>query len=199
MAELTTVYPHPPRPGRSLIARVSSSPINYWATLVTDALAAVAFGVLAAMQYSGSVLAVPLLVIAGFFLWGLFEYALHRWILHGMLTAPRREHARHHGDPEAPVSTPVMVMPILAVILWGALALVTSAGISAVLIFGVYAGYNYYAVVHHLQHHWPSALERSRFFGYRLHVHRIHHRDPGVDFGISSSLWDRVFGTFQGR
>lgn len=199
MAELTTAFPHPPRREPSLIARVASSRINYWATLVTDALAAVAFGIVAAMQYSGSIIVVPILLVVGFFLWGLFEYALHRWILHGMLTTPRREHARHHGDPEAPVSTPVLVIPFLATVLWGALAYVTSTGFAAVLVFGIYAGYNYYAVVHHLQHHWPSGLERSRFFGHRLRVHRIHHRDPGVDFGISSSIWDRVFGTFQGR
>jgi sterol desaturase/sphingolipid hydroxylase (fatty acid hydroxylase superfamily) len=182
--------------GRSLLERVASSPINYWGAMVTDAFAATAFACLGAVWYAGPLYAAPLLIVAGFLGWTFFEYVLHRWLLHGIFNAPRREHARHHGHPRAPISTPVLTVTLGAIALWALATLVLSRGGAALLVFGTYAGYNYFALVHHLQHHYPSVLARSPWFGHQLRMHELHHRHPELLFGISSSLWDRVFGTF---
>lgn len=186
-----------PRPHPSLAVRVASSPINYWAALVTDAVAAVVFGLLGALWYSGSLLVAAVLVPAGFLLWGLFEYILHRWVLHGFSSPARREHSRHHGQPQATISTPVLVIPFLATVICVLVALVMPRGAAALLTFGIYAGYNYFAIVHHLQHHRPGALSNSRFFARQLRLHEVHHERPDVHFGISTSIWDYVFGTVQ--
>lgn len=185
------------RPQLSLAVRVASSPINYWAALITDAVAAAVFGVVGAIWYSGSLLVAAVLVPLGFLLWGFFEYVLHRWVLHGFHSPARREHSRHHGQPRAPISTPCLVIPFLAVVMCALLASVMPRGAAALLTFGIYLGYNYFAIVHHLQHHRPGALSGTWFFGRQLRLHEVHHQHPHVYFGISTSIWDHVFGTVQ--
>ena len=76
-------------PDRSLLGRVTTSPYNYWGSFVTDALAASVFGWLGATRYEGSLLVGVALVVIGFLAWTLFEYFLHRWVLHGWQKAAR--------------------------------------------------------------------------------------------------------------
>ena len=184
---------------RSLLEQVACSPINYWATLVTDVLAAFAFAWFGATRYSGSWIIAVVIVVGGMIGWGFIEYLLHRWVLHGIFLAIRREHGRHHGQPQAPISTPWLVIPICATATCAALSLAMPLGAAALLTFGIYAGYNYFAIVHHLLHHRPATLARSRYFEVHLRLHEIHHREPDVHFGISNSVWDRLFGTFRAR
>ena len=181
-------------PDRSIIGRVTASPINYWATFVTDAAGAAAFGWLGATRYRGSIALAALLVVGGFLSWTLIEYLLHRWVLHGWPTAAR-EHAKHHRDTRALISTPLMTIPLCAVMVLAVLAFATSIGTAALATFGLYLGYNYFVIVHHLQHFHPELLARSSLFGRNLRLHQLHHRHPDRHFGISSSIWDRAFGS----
>jgi sterol desaturase/sphingolipid hydroxylase (fatty acid hydroxylase superfamily) len=179
-------------PNRSLLGRVTTSPINYWGSFVTDGIAAAAFGWLGATRYHGS-LAVGLLLVAGGVLaWTLLEYLIHRWLLHGWPKAAR-EHAKHHRDAHALVATPMMVIGLMLLAIFAGVALATSIGEAALLTFGMYVGYNYFVIVHHLQHFHPELLARSGLFQRNLRLHEIHHRHPDTHFGISNSIWDRVF------
>jgi cyclopropane-fatty-acyl-phospholipid synthase len=187
------------RTGRSLLERVACNPINYWAALVTDVVAAAVFGVVAAMWYSGPWLTAIALFAGGIVAWTLFEYLLHRWLLHGAIAAIRREHARHHGQPKATISTPTFVIPICATLVAAALSTILSAGEAVLLTFGIYAGYNYFAIIHHMLHHHPDVLGRISYYEEQVRLHDIHHAEPEVLFGISNSLWDRVFRTFPAR
>ncbi len=180
----------------TLIERVATSPLNYRATLVLDPVLALAFAFYGVAAYRGMLLPAVACVVIGFMAWGFLEYLLHRWLLHGVLVAPRREHAKHHSAPSATVSTPFVVIPMGAAAICGGLALLLPSGVAALITFGVYAGYNYFAIVHHLLHHRPEALERSRWFAAHVRFHDAHHRRPDLHFGISSALWDRLFGTF---
>jgi sterol desaturase/sphingolipid hydroxylase (fatty acid hydroxylase superfamily) len=180
----------------TLIERIATSPLNYRATLIADPLAALAFAIYGAAAYDGAVFSAIVFVVIGFMAWGLLEYALHRWLLHGVLAAPRREHAKHHGAPTAMVSTPLLVVPIGAFVIYLTLALLLQSGVAALITFGIYAGYNYFAIVHHLLHHRHDALARSRWFEAQVRLHDAHHLRPDLHFGISSGLWDRLFGTF---
>jgi sterol desaturase/sphingolipid hydroxylase (fatty acid hydroxylase superfamily) len=177
---------------RSLIGRVTTSPINYWGSIVTDAMLAAAFGWLGATRYHGSLIVAALLVAGGVLLWTLVEYLLHRCLLHGWAKAAR-EHAKHHRDTHALIATPLMVMPLLAVLIFAALAYATSMGDAALLMFGLYGGYNYFVIVHHMQHFHPELLARSSLFERNLRLHELHHRHPGTHFGISCSIWDWAF------
>lgn len=184
-------------PDRSLLGRVTASPFNYWATFVTDAIAAAAFGWLGATRYRGSLVVGVVLVIGGFFSWTLIEYLLHRCILHGLPIAAR-EHAKHHRDTRALISTPLLMIPFLALVVFAAIAVATSIGDAALVTFGLYAGYNYFVIVHHMQHFHPELLSRSSLFGRNLRMHELHHRRPDTHYGISVGFWDRVFGSSEG-
>jgi cyclopropane-fatty-acyl-phospholipid synthase len=184
---------------RSLLQRVACSPINYWAAMVTDVVAAAVLAWLGAVWYSGPAIVAVFLVLGGLVSWGFLEYLLHRWILHGIFSAIRKEHARHHGQPRATISTPCLVIPACATLTCATLATVMSPGSAALATFGVYVGYNYFAIVHHLLHHRPATLARLRYFEGQVNIHELHHREPQVHFGISYSVWDRLFGTFRAQ
>jgi len=180
---------------RSLLDRMASSSLNYRAAFVTDAIAAVAFGWFGVTRYKGPIGAAAIFIVAGLLLWSLLEYLLHRWLLHGPLLVARREHAKHHRDAQATVATPLLLIPIVMSLIFTGLALLTSSAAAALVTFGVYAGYNYFAIVHHMQHFHPDLLVRTRVFRRQLRMHELHHRHPGSHFGISTSIWDRVFGS----
>jgi hypothetical protein len=103
-------------------------------------------------------------VIVGFMSSGLLEYVLHRWVLHGPFSMASRGHSQHHAEPRTLISTPLFVIMTGALAIWGLLGLVLPGGIAALLVFGLYAGYNYFALVHHWQHHRGKDLACVTYF-----------------------------------
>jgi sterol desaturase/sphingolipid hydroxylase (fatty acid hydroxylase superfamily) len=186
----------PERKDRPLIDRMTSSPVNYWASMVIDLCVAGAFAYWGARWHSGPFAVAVATVILGLSIWTLVEYLMHRYVLHGSWGPPSRGHREHHRRPRSMISTPVLTIAISLTFLWVVLASTAPRGITALLLFGIYAGYNYFAVVHHLQHHHGSFLERFRFFAVPLRLHLLHHHRPDMHFGITTSFWDRVLGTF---
>lgn len=135
------------------------------------------------------------LVVLGAAAWTLIEYALHRFVLHG-LEPFLSWHAEHHERPTALMSTPTLLsisLVALLVFLPGLLA----AGFwpASALTLGVSAGYLAYALVHHATHHWRSL---GPWMTRRKRWHARHHHMAGC-YGVSSSFWDRVFGTTGDR
>jgi cyclopropane-fatty-acyl-phospholipid synthase len=179
------------------LERVVYSSANYWIGLLGDMLGGLAFLVLGLYLFSGPTLVAVAAVAAGFATWGLLEYVLHRWVLHGPPSIPRRGHARHHADARALISTPLLVIAIGTVAIWALLALAFPAGIAAFLVFGLYSGYNYYVLLHHLQHHQGKTLARLAYWRRLGRLHDIHHRRQTVNYGTTTSIWDRLLGTFQ--
>jgi len=131
---------------------------------------------------------------AGLVLWSALEYVLHRIALHRMpFFSPM--HALHHASPLALIGTPTwMSVPILSagVLLpaWLSLGFNVANG----LMVGVMLGYWWYGIVHHVIHH--GALPGSTYFNQLRAWHMRHHYSPkGGNFGVTTTLWDRVFGT----
>ena len=186
--------------GRRLVGtlnRIVSSSANYWAAMLSDLVAALGFLALGLNWFSGSWVVAASLVIAGFLSLGLLEYIVHRWVLHGKPSMATRGHAQHHAEPRALISTPLFVIMAGALVIWGALGLVLPAGLAALLVFGLYAGYNYFALVHHLQHHRGKDVAFIAYLHRLERLHHLHHARQVVNFGISTTIWDRLFGTFQ--
>ena len=129
-------------------------------------------------------------VIAGFMSLGLLEYVLHRWVLHGPPSMAKRGHAQHHAESRALISTPLFVIMTGALAMWGLLGLVLPAGVAALLVFGLYAGYNYFALVHHWQHHRGKDLACAAYLRRLERLHHLHHHRQVVNFGISTTIWD---------
>src|ERR1700685_4095137 len=141
------------------------------------------------------------LVAAGYALWTLFEYWLHRvlfpfepqegfgarlhWIIHGI-------HHDHPNDPMRLVMPPAVSLPLAALFIW-VFSLVL--GTPAFLPFGAgfLAGYLFYDMLHyHVHHHRPTTALGKRLR--ELHM-RHHFQDHERGYGVSAPFWDHVFGT----
>jgi sterol desaturase/sphingolipid hydroxylase (fatty acid hydroxylase superfamily) len=131
--------------------------------------------------------------------WTLVEYVLHRWVFHyePRTTWGQRLHFLAHGihhdyprDRTRLVMPPAVSVP-LAVVFW---ALFRGAGPWADAAFaGFVLGYVCYDAIHYAAHHLtlpgPVGAALKRY-------HLLHHyRDDTRGFGVTSPLWDLVFGT----
>lgn len=140
-------------------------------------------------------------VLGGLFFWTLAEYALHRYIFHfyGNSELTRRFqfliHGLHHDDPVDPTR---LVMPpaaavILAVILYSGFRLVLGHSWVDPFFAGFVIGYLCYDYIHYGIHHFHP---RSRLGKWVKKHHMLHHfATPEARWGVSSPLWDYVFGT----
>ncbi len=131
---------------------------------------------------------------AGLGVWTLLEYAAHRFVLHHV-PGFARLHALHHAAPTDLVGTPTWVsLPIIVATVLVPLLLTREFDLASGATAGVMAGYLWYTVVHHAIHHWHP---RHHTYLYRAkHRHAMHHhsRQEG-NYGVTTSLWDRAFGT----
>ena len=186
--------------GRILLGaldRIVYASANYWVAMLSDLAAALAWLVLGLDRFSGPRVVAGGVVIVGFICSGLLEYVVHRWVLHGPPSMASRGHAQHHAEPRALISTPLFVVMTGALAIWGLLGLMLPVGVAALLVFGLYAGYNYFALVHHWQHHHGKDLACVAYLRRLERLHHLHHHRQVVNFGISTTMWDRLFGTFQ--
>lgn len=121
------------------------------------------------------------LFIAGVVAWTLAEYVVHRFVLHGLIPT---QHALHHANPDA------AVLNIFWQI-WACFALIYLTAGGAFLAGGLVA-YAWYLFVHHCTHrgHDKSPLPL-------LEHHRRHHKFATRNYGVSTTLWDRVFSTIS--
>lgn len=168
---------------------------GYFADFVVYAVAstglALLLAVVAPYQRRTELLAYALL---GLVAWTLVEYVLHRFVLHG-LQPFKTWHAEHHRRPRALIGTPTILSTVLIVALVFLPALVLSdLWRASALTFGLLTGYLVYALVHHATHHWRAHNAWSR----RIKRHHALHHSPvatAARYGVTSALWDVVFGT----
>lgn len=135
-----------------------------------------------------------LLVLLGLICWTLLEYLLHRFVLHGLWPFSLW-HAAHHRRPRALICAPTWLSASLICLFVFLPALVLlGAWRAQALTLGVLAGYFGYTLIHHATHHWR--LGRFAWARQRKRWHAWHHGRSGpVCYGVSSGLWDHVFGT----
>ena len=157
---------------------------------------------LAAWSFSkASVLLTIALVIAGYALWTLFEYWLHRivfhfepdhglgarlhWIIHGV-------HHDHPNDPMRLVMPPAVSIPLGAAV-FGLLYLIFGGHYAPGIGAGFFVGYLVYDMMHYYLHHFRPHGRLGRMLRER-HM-RHHFQDHTRGFGISAPYWDNVFRT----
>jgi sterol desaturase/sphingolipid hydroxylase (fatty acid hydroxylase superfamily) len=109
----------------------------------------------------------------------LVEYVVHRFVLHGF--API-EHRLHHANPDGAVLTIFWQIGICFALIY------LIAG--GAFIAGALVAYAWYLFVHHCAHHGPDKLPLPL-----LKHHQSHHRFANRNYGVSTTLWDHVFGT----
>jgi sterol desaturase/sphingolipid hydroxylase (fatty acid hydroxylase superfamily) len=125
--------------------------------------------------------------------WTIVEYLMHRFVFH-RVPFIRDMHEAHHQNHEDLVGTPA----------WLSLPALAAAGLGLVGVFGFPAGsalttgltlgYWWYISVHHIVHHWRLPTSGYAFRLKRRHALH-HHFDESANFGVTTGLWDTVFGT----
>ena len=133
------------------------------------------------------------LAAIGLSAWSLVEYAMHRFILHG-LEPFKSWHLKHHERPIALISAPTTLSAsLIAGLVFFPALLVVGVWPAVAVTLGVTIGYLSYALCHHGTHHWKP---RGKWLKDRKRWHAIHHKgSSGQCYGVTSMLWDRVFGT----
>lgn len=133
------------------------------------------------------------LLLAGAFLWTLGEYLMHRFGMHeargrGLAS---REHLKHHADRDSILEKwPVAWTGVIAV---GVLVLRPIGGWPLGL--GWIAGYAFYDLLHWRAHRRAPRNAYARW----LRKHHFHHHfhAPLRNHGVSTPLWDVLFGTYE--
>jgi sterol desaturase/sphingolipid hydroxylase (fatty acid hydroxylase superfamily) len=150
----------------------------------------------------------PILIgyLGGILVWSLAEYLLHRFLFHFEPSHPALQrawyliHGVHHEQPQCKtrlVMPPILSIP-LALLFYGLFHFVVGSllGIprwTAPLFAGFITGYLIYDMTHYATHHLAMRWGVLKFV---KRYHLLHHyKTPDDRFGISSPLWDYVFGT----
>lgn len=153
-------------------------------------------------------LSIPSIVIAGLsglIFWSLAEYVLHRHVFHMKTDTPIRKrmqfliHGLHHDDPEDPTRLVFPPAPaiVLAAILYGLFRLVLGEAWVEPFFSGFIIGYLCYDYIHFSVHHFKP---RTRVGKFLKQSHMVHHFvAPDSRWGVSSPLWDYVFGTLESQ
>lgn len=142
-------------------------------------------------------------LIGGFLMWTLMEYGLHRYIFHMSTDTKVKKflqfysHGIHHDHPSEIyrlVAPPLMSLP-LAVGVFCVFYLIFPATIMYGLFTGVLLGYLYYEWCHYSSHHRKVFTAWGKFL---RKYHMVHHfKDHHALYGVSSPIWDIVFGTYK--
>ena len=134
------------------------------------------------------------------FCWNLVEYILHRFLFHMISESERAQriiyvmHGNHHHYPRdrQRLFMPPVPSIILSSAIFGIQYLVL--GNYAFLFFpGFLFGYLLYGSMHYAIHAWNPPFKWMKPLWRNHHLH--HYKDDHKGFGVSSTIWDHVFGT----
>jgi sterol desaturase/sphingolipid hydroxylase (fatty acid hydroxylase superfamily) len=135
-----------------------------------------------------------------FVLWSFMEYVIHRFAFHERRgkNYGSREHLLHHAsrdyrlwkNPEAWVGV-VLVGGALGVAAW----LVVSPAAGWGLGVGYVVAYFTYEAIHGIAHCFAPRTRYGRW--YRKHHFHHHFAEPLRNQGVTTPVWDKVFGTFS--
>ena len=142
-----------------------------------------------------------LYILGGLVIWSVVEYLFHRFIFH---YEPKGNLGRHlhfmmHGVHHAyPNDSMRLVMPpALSIPLSTAFYFAfyyAFGAYHAPLFAGFIIGYLAYDMLHYATHH-AHFIKAQWFINLKQHHMRHHFQDPDNGFGVSSNLWDKIFGT----
>lgn len=120
-----------------------------------------------------------ILICCGVVAWTLVEYITHRFVLHAIAPV---QHGIHHARPREAIDK------IFWQIWLAFIGLYFVAG--GAILAGVLVAYAWYLIVHYCAHHNPAILPVSV-----LKHHCDHHKFANRNYGVTTKVWDRVFGT----
>ncbi|MDB5036291.1 MAG: Sterol desaturase [Chlorobi bacterium] len=147
--------------------------------------------------------AIILSFIGGMLIWTFLEYMLHRFVFHyePKTVWGKRIHFLMHGvHHDYPSDATRLVMPPgfsipLAIIFYILTTFVFGARLTPPIFSGMVVGYLCYDMLHYATHHF--SMKRGVFLALKQYHMRHHYGDEDTGYGVSSPIWDYVFGTAQ--
>jgi sterol desaturase/sphingolipid hydroxylase (fatty acid hydroxylase superfamily) len=158
----------------------------YWSVTTTS---------LSALQTTG-------MFLLGIISWTWVEYIVHRYVFHMRTYTTLKQklqyimHGVHHEFPKDKdrLAMPPMVSVTIAIVLL-LLFRVILGDLTFSFLPGFVVGYSGYLSVHYMIHVYQPP---KNFFKTLWVNHGIHHyKNADVVFGVSSPLWDYVYGTMK--
>jgi 4-hydroxysphinganine ceramide fatty acyl 2-hydroxylase len=137
----------------------------------------------------------------GLFVWTLTEYIMHRFVFHYV---PKNKlglrlhfifHGVHHDYPSD--AKRLVLPPSVSIPLATAFYFLFDAILPANYIFGFFPGfilgYLFYDISHYAIHHFNF---KGNIWKKIKQHHMLHHyQSPDRGYGVSSPLWDKIFGS----
>jgi 4-hydroxysphinganine ceramide fatty acyl 2-hydroxylase len=146
------------------------------------------------------------LVLGGILLWTFAEYMVHRFVYHTETSSPgftkfqHNAHSHHHNYPKDKYRLAMPPVPsiVLSIVFFSLFYLVFNAfgvpNYTFAFFPGFWWGYLGYITIHYMQHviRMPKYPPARKLWEH----HAVHHyKNPYVAHGVSTRLWDWVFGT----
>ncbi len=143
---------------------------------------------------------IGVLFFTGLLLFTFTEYVMHRYVFHMSTHTKFRAkiqytmHGVHHEYPKDKerLAMPPIISITLALVLLGLTYTIMNKYAFAFLP-GFVLGYAGYLFVHYITHAYPPPKNAFRLLWLNHSMH--HYKDGDKAFGVSSPLWDYVFGT----
>jgi len=177
-------------------------PLVIWG-MYTPLLGLMLYFSMSKLAFTG--LQTTLTFIAGMFLWSLFEYTIHRFVFHFFAESERAKkivyviHGNHHEYPRdkerlfmPPVPSLLLASSVFSIMYLAGYLTEVSAYVFA-FFPGFVFGYLIYGTMHYAIHAWNPPFKWMKALWRNHHLH--HYKNVELGFGVSSTLWDHVFGT----
>lgn len=141
----------------------------------------------------------------GMLAWSLFEYVIHRYVFHFIAHSRRANrivyviHGNHHEYPRdrerlfMPPLPSLMIATALFSMSYGFAWLLGIPAAAFSFFPGFLLGYLMYGTMHYAIHAWNPPFKWMKPLWRNHHLH--HYKNEEKGFGVSSTLWDHVFGT----
>ncbi|KAG6092299.1 hypothetical protein E4U30_005602 [Claviceps sp. LM220 group G6] len=176
-----------------------------WWVVPTLWLPCASYGLYLASQGLQSPLVVAVYFLFGLFFWTLIEYCMHRFLFHlddylpdnrVFITAHFLLHGVHHYLPmdKYRLVMPPTLFVVLATPFWKLVHFLFSYSwyaATAIYCGGIF-GYICYDLTHYFLHHENLPLWYKQLKKYHLAHHFL---DYELGFGVTSKFWDQIFGT----
>lgn len=143
---------------------------------------------------------VALVFLGGMLFWSLFEYIAHRYLFHFVANSEKMKkfvytlHGNHHHYPrdKQRLFMPPVPSLIIASVLFGLMYLIMRE-YTFMFFPGFIFGYLMYGSMHYAIHAWNPPFKWMKGLWRNHHLH--HYKNEHNGFGVSSTIWDHVFGT----
>lgn len=172
-------------------------PLVIWG-MYTPILTLLPYYAITTLYYKGTL--VLLLFVAGIIFWTFAEYILHRFLFHHHPNTDKGKrinyvlHGNHHEYPRDKERLFMPAVPSLMIASLFFLLFYVVLGKYAIPFFpGFMFGYLIYGSMHYAIHAWNPPFKWMKGLWRNHHLH--HYKENDLGFGVSSTLWDHVFGT----